>query len=72
MFAVRKVAQINNLKAKFAPNLVDNICPRRLDPFYIVSYYIKWVRVLGQTDYPRYVHRIYNLGRIHYYYMSKK
>jgi len=25
------------------------VCPRSLEPFYIVSYYIKWGRLLGQT-----------------------
>ena len=29
----------------------DTVCPRSLDPFYMVTYYKKWVELLGQTVY---------------------
>ena len=31
--------------------LEDIVCPRSLDPFYIVTNYIKWFRLLGHIVY---------------------
>ena len=28
--------------------IVPTVCPRSLDPFYVVSNFIKWLRILGQ------------------------
>ena len=32
------------------------VCPRSLDPFYIVTYYIKWVNPHGQTVFSSFKH----------------
>ena len=34
---------LNPRKAHVTNNNVRTVCPRNSDPFYIVTYYIKWV-----------------------------
>ena len=46
---------------------VHTVCPRRSDPFYIVSYFIKWVTTFSTYS----IIQLYNFTRKNIRYVSK-